>query len=129
TMVLPPRSRWEPGRKWTPPCVMARDDVKLMGCVTVRPQHVASMHRGKAPKTNAAQLLSHGHPWSCLFCCFGQSELADAALAGVWNLPRREESQRPDLDSPDDVDFGDDLITREPPALVRDLLEGREPDE
>lgn len=134
TMALPRPSRWEPRPKWTSPCGIARDDVKLMGCVTVRPQHVASMHRGKSPKTNAAQLLSYGHPWSCLFCCCWPSrgELADAALAGVWNLPRSrqedEDIRRPDPDAPDDQ-MADDLITGEPPALVRDLLVGREPDE
>lgn len=121
---------------WKPPCPAAIEDATQMGCILVRPRHVALMMRGKTGKDNAATLINRGHPWACMFCGHGTKhvELADAALAGVEGLfidsPAPTSPGGSSTPTPDDV-LGLDaerFILRSPPAVVVDILAGREPE-
>jgi hypothetical protein len=135
--TLPPASKrknFKP-ESWAPTCPLAKQ-IDQMGCVAVRPRHVALMDRGKAPKGSIMRLMNSGNPWACLFCCAhgsGQGELADSVLGGLRLLPIDEpEPSSPggaQSNFPDDIfDLPDSLLRENPPELVQAILRGRDPE-
>ncbi len=126
-----------PPSAWKPSCPVILDDITQMGCVAVRPRHVALMYRSNKQREDSTRLLNSGKPWACMFCCPGlgsAAELADALLLGLSSLPIDAPGGKSpgggSTPEPDDAfELGDRYITAQPPQIVRDLLAGREPEE
>ena len=131
----PSKKRKPTPQTWSPRCALAVEQVKQMGCVAIRPRHVALMYRSKARREDIQTLLNGGKPWACLFCCpftSGPKELADAVVAGLGALPMDNPAPRSPggakHSEPDDIyESPEALISSAPPAVVAELLHGRTP--